>query len=121
MNIIIFLLILSISSLSISLACILPGHIELLACILVINLPTLFSSTALAPLSFMPTWLQVLTRINPLTYAIESVRKIYFYSDPYTAMEAWKNINCNNSVYILILIAILSIIAIQKIILHKFE
>nr|YP_009257602.1 hypothetical chloroplast RF38 [Coeloseira compressa]ANH09685.1 hypothetical chloroplast RF38 [Coeloseira compressa] len=120
-NIIIFLLILSIASLSISLACTLPGHIELLACLLIINLPILFSSTALAPLSFMPTWLQILARINPLTYAIESVRKIYFETNTYSVINIWQNINWNNSLYILILIAALSMAGIQKIILHKFE
>ena len=77
----------SISNISLGLAFILPGHIEFLAFILLINLPMLFASTALAPLYFMPYWLQVISILNPLTYAIESIRMItltqnqYFYSN----------------------------------------
>ena len=41
------------SSTSLSLAFILPRHIELLVFILIINLPILFTSTALAPLYFV--------------------------------------------------------------------
>jgi ABC-2 type transport system permease protein len=67
----------SITGISIMLAFILPGHIELLACLIVINLPLLFSSTALAPLVFMPSWLQIIACLNPLSYAIESIRYAY--------------------------------------------
>lgn len=84
--IIIFIILLitsSISNISISLAFILPGHIELLAFILIINLPTLFASTALAPLYFMPYWLQIISKLNPLTYAIESIRFISVASEKY--------------------------------------
>jgi ABC-2 type transport system permease protein len=48
--------------------------------IFVTNLPLLFASTALAPLSFMPTWLQVVASLNPLSYAIEPIRHIYTHS-----------------------------------------
>jgi ABC-2 type transport system permease protein len=59
----------------------LPGHIELIAVIFVTNLPLLFASTALAPLSFMPIWLRVVASLNPLTYAIEPIRYIYLHPD----------------------------------------
>lgn len=68
------LLICLVTGFSIVLSFILSGHIELLALILFINLPILFSSTALAPLAFMPTWLQLVATVNPLTYAIEALR-----------------------------------------------
>lgn len=73
---IILLITVLFSLLSLSLAFILPGHIELLAFILIVNLPILFSSTALAPFETMPSWLQLISAINPLTYAIESLRLI---------------------------------------------
>lgn len=66
----------TVSSLSLGLAFIMPGHIEFIAFILIINLPTLFASTALAPLYLMPYWLQIIARFNILTYAIEAVRFI---------------------------------------------
>jgi ABC-2 type transport system permease protein len=76
---IVLLLVLGVTALSLGLAFSLPGHIELIAVIFVTNLPLLFASTALAPLSFMPTWLQVVASLNPLTYAIEPIRYIYLH------------------------------------------
>jgi ABC-2 type transport system permease protein len=40
--------------------------------------PMLFLSGALFPLSGLPGWLTVLTRINPLTYAVAPLRQIVF-------------------------------------------
>ena len=78
---IVFLIVLGVTALSLGLAFALPGHIELLAVIFVTNLPLLFASTALAPLSFMAEWLQVIASLNPLTYAIEPIRYIYSHGD----------------------------------------
>ena len=78
---IVFLLALGVTALSLGLAFALPGHIELIAVIFVVNLPLLFASTALAPLSFMPKWLQVVATLNPLSYAIEPIRYLYVHSD----------------------------------------
>lgn len=78
---IVFLLALGVTALSLGLAFTLPGHIELIAVIFVTNLPLLFASTALAPLSFMPKWLQVVATLNPLSYAIEPIRYLYLHND----------------------------------------
>ncbi|OUW46204.1 MAG: transporter [Synechococcus sp. TMED187] len=71
------LLVFAVTALSLGLAFALPGHIELIAVIFVFNLPLLFASTALAPLSFMPPWLGWLAALNPLTFAIEPIRAAY--------------------------------------------
>jgi ABC-2 type transport system permease protein len=71
------LLVFAVTALSLGLAFVLPGHIELIAVIFVANLPLLFASTALAPISFMPTWLGWLAALNPLTFAIEPIRSAY--------------------------------------------
>ena len=71
------LLVFSVTGLSLGLAFVLPGHIELIAVIFVFNLPLLFASTALAPISFMPTWLGWISSVNPLTFAIEPIRAAY--------------------------------------------
>ena len=71
------LLVFAVTAMSLGLAFALPGHIELIAVIFVANLPLLFSSTALAPISFMPGWLGWLAAINPLTFAIEPIRAAY--------------------------------------------
>ena len=74
------LLVFSITGLSLGLAFVLPGHIELIAIIFIANLPVLFASTALAPISFMPEWLGWIASINPLTFAIEPIRMAYHNS-----------------------------------------
>ncbi len=71
------LLVFAVTALSLGLAFALPGHIELIAVIFVANLPLLFASTALAPISFMPSWLGWLAALNPLTFAIEPIRAAY--------------------------------------------
>jgi ABC-2 type transport system permease protein len=78
---IVLVLVLGVTALSLGLAFSLPGHIELIAVIFVTNLPLLFASTALAPLSFMPKWLQMVASLNPLSYAIEPIRYIYVHPD----------------------------------------
>jgi ABC-2 type transport system permease protein len=44
----------------------------------VLILPLSFLSGALYPLSGLPTWLSVVTRLNPLTYAVHPVRTAVF-------------------------------------------
>lgn len=78
---IVLLLVLGVTALSLGLSFSLPGHIELIAVIFVTNLPLLFASTALVPLSFMPVWLQWIATLNPLSYAIEPIRYVYLHSD----------------------------------------
>ncbi len=39
-----------------------------------LTFPLLFMSTALTPLSFMPTWIQDVSNVNPISYAVDSVR-----------------------------------------------
>jgi ABC-2 type transport system permease protein len=41
-------------------------------------MPLFFLSGALFPLGNLPGWLQVLTRIDPLTYAVDPVRRAVF-------------------------------------------
>ncbi len=74
------ILVFAVTALSLGLAFVLPGHIELIAVIFVANLPLLFASTALVPISFMPAWLGWLASINPLTFAIEPIRAAYYGS-----------------------------------------
>ncbi|MEN9235672.1 MAG: ABC transporter permease, partial [Gloeomargarita sp. GMQP_bins_25] len=76
---VVLLLVLGMTALSLGLTFALPGHVELLAVIFVVNLPLLFASTALAPLHFMPRWLQVIASLNPLSYAIEPIRHVYLH------------------------------------------
>lgn len=80
MSLILTLLIVDFTMLSLGLAFAMPGHQEMLAFIFLVNLPLMFSSTALAPLAFMPTWLQWIASLNPLSWAIEPIRYVYCHS-----------------------------------------
>jgi ABC-2 type transport system permease protein len=40
--------------------------------------PTVFLSGALYPVGGLPAWLEVLNRINPLTYAVDAMRHLVF-------------------------------------------
>ena len=43
-----------------------------------IVMPLFFLSGALYPVTGLPTWLEVLTRLNPLTYGVDSMRRLVF-------------------------------------------
>ncbi|MCW3996708.1 MAG: ABC transporter permease [Candidatus Bathyarchaeota archaeon] len=47
-----------------------------MAIINLLNLPLLFASNALFPPSIMPTWLQDVVRINPVSYANDATRQL---------------------------------------------
>lgn len=121
---IVFLIVLGVTALSLGLAFALPGHIELIAVIFVTNLPLLFASTALAPLSFMADWLKVVASLNPLTYAIEPIRYIYFNSawnlDSPVMMTAWGELNFTTVLLILLGFAALILLAIQPLLRRRF-
>jgi ABC-2 type transport system permease protein len=39
-----------------------------------LTFPLLFMSTALTPLDFMPDWIQIVSRFNPISYTVDAVR-----------------------------------------------
>ena len=114
---IVFLLALGVTALSLGLAFALPGHIELIAVIFVTNLPLLFASTALAPLSFMPKWLQVVATLNPLSYAIEPIRYLYLNSNwslGSIVMQApWGAVSFGGAMLVLLGFSFVALISIQ--------
>ena len=119
------LIIIIVSNISLGLAFILPGHIEFLAFTFIINLPMLFASTALAPLYFMPYWLQIISKFNILTYAIESMRLIISTEHNYYNMSIIDIFNINLNLYniltLLILINLFTIITTTHLINNKLE
>jgi ABC-2 type transport system permease protein len=106
-----------VTAISLGLAFALPGHIELIAVIFVTNLPLLFASTALAPLSFMPQWLQVVATLNPLSYAIEPIRYLYLHSTwelGSVVMQApWGDVTFGGALLVLFGFAVVALLSIQ--------
>lgn len=121
---IVFLLVIGMTALSLGLAFVLPGHIELIAVIFVTNLPLLFASTALAPLSFMPKWLQLVASLNPLSYAIEPIRYLYLHGDwslGSVVMEApWASITFGGAVLVLFGFATVALVLISPLLRRRF-
>jgi len=113
----VFLLALGVTALSLGLAFTLPGHIELIAVIFVTNLPLLFASTALAPLSFMPEWLKVVVALNPLSYAIEPIR--YLYQNETWSLNSvvmhvfWGDVTFGGAILVLLGFAVVALLSIQ--------
>ncbi|MDJ0556321.1 MAG: ABC transporter permease [Microcoleaceae cyanobacterium MO_207.B10] len=121
---IVLMLVLGVTGLSLGLAFALPGHIELLAVIFVTNLPLLFASTALAPLSFMPSWLQVVASLNPLTYAIEPIRYLYLHSDwsvgSVIMHTPFADISFGAALLVLLVFDVITLVAIQPLLRRRF-
>ena len=62
------------SCLSMTLAGVVVARDRLMGIGQAITMPLFFSSSALYPTKIMPGWLQVISRINPLTYEVEALR-----------------------------------------------
>jgi len=41
-----------------------------------LTMPLFFASNAIYPISIMPTWLQAIARVNPLTYEVDALRSL---------------------------------------------
>ncbi len=122
---IVFLIVLGVTALSLGLAFALPGHIELIAVIFVTNLPLLFASTALAPLSFMAKWLQIIASLNPLTYAIDPIRYIYlngnFDFNTIVMETPWGGLNLLGIIGILLTFDLVILLTIKPLLSRRFS
>ncbi|KGF72363.1 transporter [Neosynechococcus sphagnicola sy1] len=122
---VVLLLVLGVTALSLGLAFALPGHIELIAVIFVTNLPLLFASTALAPLSFMPHWLQVVATLNPLSYAIEAIRFLYIHSDwslgSVVMQSPWGAITMGGALLVLLVFDAIALVGIQPLLQRRLS
>ncbi|HYW01290.1 MAG TPA: ABC transporter permease [Candidatus Acidoferrum sp.] len=71
-----FLMLLGLSSLFVMLAIRSTSWESQMAIMNLLNLPLLFASNALFPAKFMPSWLQPIVRINPISYATDVARQL---------------------------------------------
>jgi ABC-2 type transport system permease protein len=56
------------------------------ALIQLITLPLMFASNAYFPITNMPEWLQVVASVNPISYAIDAVRRLMIFSDGFSSL-----------------------------------
>ena len=48
----------------------------------ILTMPLFFASNAIYPISIMPSWLQVISQINPLTYEVDALRALMLINGP---------------------------------------
>jgi ABC-2 type transport system permease protein len=76
---VIFLICVGLSSLFLLLAIRSSKWETQMAIVNLLNLPLMFASNAFFPASMMPEWLQVIVKINPLSYTTDAVRQLLIY------------------------------------------
>jgi ABC-2 type transport system permease protein len=64
------------STLSLIIACIVKTRERFMGIGQVLTMPIFFASNAIYPLSLMPTWLNVVSHVNPLTYEVDALRAL---------------------------------------------
>ncbi|WP_099239035.1 ABC transporter permease [Synechococcus sp. BDU 130192] len=64
------------SALSLSVACWAQTHERVMGVGQLMMMPLFFASNAIYPISIMPPWLQLLSRLNPLTYLVDALRNL---------------------------------------------
>ncbi len=62
------------SVLSLIIACIVKTRERFMGMGQVLTMPLFFASNAIYPIAMMPGWLQVVSRVNPLTYQVDAMR-----------------------------------------------
>src|SRR6202795_441237 len=64
------------STFSLIVACLVKSRERFMGIGQVLTMPLFFASNAIYPLSLMPSWLRVVSRVNPLTYQVDALRSL---------------------------------------------
>jgi ABC-2 type transport system permease protein len=64
------------STFSLIIACLVKTRERFMGIGQVLTMPLFFASNAIYPISIMPAWLQVISRVNPLTYEVDALRAL---------------------------------------------
>jgi ABC-2 type transport system permease protein len=59
---------------SLLIACVVKSRERFMGIGQLLTMPLFFASNAIYPIALMPTWLQVIARVNPLTYLVDALR-----------------------------------------------
>ena len=66
----------SFSTFSLIIACIVKTRERFMGIGQVLTMPLFFASNAIYPIAVMPHWLQIVARVNPLTYEVDALRAL---------------------------------------------
>ncbi len=83
-----FLMTFGLSSLFVMLALRSSDWQTQMAIINLLNLPLLFASNAMLPVSIMPDWLKTVIRFNPVSYAVDGIRQMLLGTNSAAAAAA---------------------------------
>jgi ABC-2 type transport system permease protein len=64
------------STFSLIVACLVKSRERFMGVGQVLTMPLFFASNAIYPLSLMPPWLRVVSKVNPLTYQVDALRSL---------------------------------------------
>ncbi len=64
------------STFSLIIACLVKTRERFMGIGQVLTMPLFFASNAIYPIAMMPTWLQIISRGNPLTYEVDALRSL---------------------------------------------
>jgi ABC-2 type transport system permease protein len=64
------------STFSLIVACVVKSRERFMGIGQVLTMPLFFASNAIYPLSLMPSWLRVVSRVNPLSYQVDALRTL---------------------------------------------
>src|SRR5207249_2728590 len=70
------------STFSLIIACLLKTRDRVMGIGQVLTMPLFFASNAIYPVAIMPPWLQVIARVNPLTYIVDGLRTLMIVNPP---------------------------------------
>jgi ABC-2 type transport system permease protein len=62
------------SSLSISISTLIKSRERIFGLVQLLTMPLFFASNALYPIDLMPKWLQLISYVNPMSYAVDALR-----------------------------------------------
>ncbi|MGG6296349.1 ABC transporter permease [Leptolyngbya sp. AN02str] len=77
------------STLSLIVSCWAQTHERVMGVGQLMMMPLFFASNAIYPISIMPTWLQVMSRLNPLTYLVDSLRTMMLVGQQPESYSLW--------------------------------
>ncbi|MHB1907534.1 MAG: ABC transporter permease [Nitrososphaerales archaeon] len=87
--VILFLMSFGLSSLFVMLALRSSDWQTQMAIINLLNLPLLFASNAMLPVKIMPSWLQTVVKLNPVSYANDATRQLLLGSTATLGVPLW--------------------------------
>jgi ABC-2 type transport system permease protein len=70
------------STFSLIIACLVKTRERFMGIGQILTMPLFFASNAIYPLSIMPSWLLVVSQINPLTYQVDALRALMLVNGP---------------------------------------